>query len=87
VSGTFVLAVVREGLLIVLVASAPALLASLVAGLAISILQAATQVQDQTLSFVPKLVAVLVALAVGGAWMGGLLVRFARGLFEAAPGL
>jgi flagellar biosynthesis protein FliQ len=54
-----VLRVIREGLLLVLLLSAPPLLASLLVGLVVGVLQAATQVQDQTVAFVPKLVVVV----------------------------
>ena len=74
-----------ETLYLVLLISAPALLVSLGIGLAIGLLQAVTQVQEQTLSFVPKLVGVAVALVVGGGWMGGHLVRFAQGLWTSIP--
>lgn len=70
----------RESLYLVLLVSAPAVLASLVVGLLVSLVQTATQLQDHTLSFVPKLVAVMVALAVAGPWAGMEIVRFARHL-------
>jgi flagellar biosynthetic protein FliQ len=74
-----------QTLYLVLLVSAPALVVSLVVGLLIGLVQAVTQVQEQTLSFVPKLVAVGVALAVGGAWMGGELIRFTDELWRAIP--
>lgn len=76
-----------EALYLVLLVSAPALLVSLVIGLGVGLLQAVTQVQEQTLAFVPKLVAVAIALVVGGAWMGGELVRFTSSLWTAIPQL
>jgi flagellar biosynthetic protein FliQ len=69
---------VREAILLLLVISLPALGAALVVGLVVSILQAVTQVSDPTLSFVPKILAVLAALAIAGSWMMTLLVEFAR---------
>lgn len=81
----YVAGVLREGLYLVLLVSAPVLAASLVVGLIVSLLQATTQLQDQTLTFVPKLVAVLLALVVAGPWIGDQLLRFARVLFEAIP--
>jgi flagellar biosynthetic protein FliQ len=69
---------VREGLYLVLLVSAPAVAASLIIGIAVSLLQTATQLQDQTLTFVPKLVVVMLTLAVAGPWAGAQLVRFAR---------
>jgi len=83
----FVLEVTRQALYLVLLVSAPAILTSLAVGLLVSVVQATTQIQDQTLTFVPKLVAVLVALALAGSWMGANLVRFARTLFLGIPGV
>ena len=74
-----------ETLYLVLLVSAPALAVSLLVGLAIGLLQAVTQVQEQTLSFVPKLVAVGLALAVGGGWMGAELLRFTDALWRSIP--
>ncbi len=76
---------VVETLYLVLLVSAPALLTSLAVGLTIGIVQAVTQVQEQTLSFVPKLAAVGIALAVGGGWIGGQLLRFTDELWRAIP--
>ena len=76
-----------ETLYLVLLVSAPALLASLAVGLAVGLLQAVTQVQEQTLSFVPKLVGVAIVLAVLGPWMSGELVRFTSALWLAIPRL
>ncbi|MFH2005864.1 MAG: type III secretion system export apparatus subunit SctS [bacterium] len=77
------LQVAREGLLLVLLCSAPPVLAALAVGLLMGVLQAATQVQEQTLSQVPKIVAVAAALLVAGPWMGGQLLRFTDALFAA----
>jgi flagellar biosynthetic protein FliQ len=78
-----VLRVVREGLLLVLLLSAPPLLASLVVGLVVGIFQAATQIQDQTVSFVPKLIAVVVILLALGPLLGAQLLRFTQTVFTA----
>jgi flagellar biosynthesis protein FliQ len=85
ISESYVLQVVREGLYLVLLVSAPPLLVSLVVGLIVSLLQATTQLQDHTLAFVPKLVAVLASLAVAGPWIGQQLVRFTQALLQAFP--
>lgn len=74
-----------ETLFLVLLVSAPALVVSLAVGFVVALLQAVTQVQDQTLSFVPKLVAVAAALVAFGGWMGGQLVRFTDALWTAIP--
>jgi flagellar biosynthesis protein FliQ len=67
--------------------AAPMLLTALVVGLAISILQSITQVQEQTVAFVPKLVAVAIALVVCGQWMISELVTFTKDLFDQIPAL
>lgn len=74
-----------ETLYLVLLVSAPVLGVSLLVGLTVGLLQAVTQVQEQTLSFVPKLLGVGVALAVAGGWMGGQLIRFTDHLWRAIP--
>ncbi len=76
-----------EALYLVLLVSGPALLASLVTGLVVGLLQAMTQVQEQTLTFVPKLVGVGVVLSVLGGWMGAELVRFTSSLWVSIPAL
>jgi len=76
-----------ETLYLVLLVSGPPLLVALAIGLAVGLLQAVTQVQEQTLSFVPKLVAVATVLVVGGGWMGGQLLRFTDRLWRAIPEL
>ena len=81
------LRVAREGLFLTVLVSAPIVLASLFIGLLVSVLQATTQIQEQTLSFAPKLVAVLGALAVFSPWIGVQLVRFSSALFELIPRL
>ncbi len=67
--------------------SAPLLITALVVGFAVSLFQSATQIQEVTLSFVPKAVAVGVALLVSGHWMIAESVSFTTGLFERIPGL
>ncbi|MCB2412894.1 flagellar biosynthesis protein FliQ [Demequina sp. TTPB684] len=67
--------------------SAPLLITALVVGFAVSLFQSATQIQEVTLSFVPKAVAVGVALLISGHWMIAESVSFTTGLFERIPGL
>jgi flagellar biosynthetic protein FliQ len=75
------IALVREALMLTLLVSAPILGAGLIVGLVISLLQAVTQVQEQTLAFVPKIVAmVLVAVLLLG-WIGGQISVFAERMF------
>lgn len=76
-----------EALYLVLLVSGPPLLVSLVIGLVVGLLQAMTQVQEQTLTFVPKLVAVGVVLAVLGGWMGAEVVRFTTQLWTSIPAI
>ncbi len=78
-----ILRVAREALLLVLVCSAPPVLAAVTVGLLVGILQAATQIQEQTLGQVAKIVAVTVALLVAGPFMGGQLLRFTEALMVA----
>ena len=75
--------VLREGMMLALVLSAPALLAALAVGLVVGALQAATQIHEGTVAFVPRLVAVFAALILAGPWMGASLVRFAERAFLA----
>ena len=72
---------------ITLKVSAPFLLAGLVVGLLVSIFQAATSIQEQTLSFIPKIVVVGVVVAVGGPWMLDQLVGYTQSLFLSIPAL
>ncbi|MBA2661941.1 MAG: flagellar biosynthesis protein FliQ [Bradymonadaceae bacterium] len=82
-----ILQIAREGLYLVVIASGPPLLASVVIGLIVSVFQATTQIQEQTLTFVPKLVGVFLTLAIAGPWIGSQLVRFTRLVFEGFPNL
>ncbi len=67
--------------------SAPILLTALLVGFAISLFQAATQIQEPTLSFVPKMIAVAIALVVTGNWVLSELVSFTHSLFDSLPAL
>ncbi len=75
----------RQGLVLAVVLSLPFVGVALVVGLVVSVLQAATQVQEQTLSFAPKLAAVALMLVVLGPWLGAELVRYAAALLERIP--
>ncbi len=77
----------RVAIEVTLLVSMPMFLAALVTGLVISIFQAATQINEMTLSFVPKLVAMFVTLVVAGPWMLTLLTDYMRRLFESIPGM
>ena len=79
--------IARDALWMVVMLAAPLLVAGLLTAFAISLFQAATQILEPTLSFVPKLVVMLIVLALLGSWMGGQLVEFARSLLTDFPGL
>ena len=68
----------QQGLYLLLMVAAPVLLTVLVVGLVVSVFQAATQINEATLSFVPKIVAAVVVLAVAGPWMMTTLVEIGR---------
>ncbi len=75
-----VLEIVRRALLLAVVVSAPLVGAALVVGLIVSLLQAMTQIQEQTLTFVPKVLAVSAVLLFAGAWMLRQLAQFAASM-------
>ena len=77
----------RQALEITLLVSAPLFIAALVTGLIVSIFQAATQINEQTLSFVPKLIATFITLVVAGPWMITMMTDFIRRLFENIPAM
>ena len=77
----------QQGLYILLMVSAPILLTVLGVGLVVSIFQAATQIHEATLSFVPKVIGVGIALLVCGNWMLHTLITFTQRLFESIPSL
>ncbi len=82
-----VLDVGRDALWMTVLLAGPLLGAALAVGLLVGILQAATQIQEMTLSFIPKLLAVVVALFIGGPWMIQVLVTFSERLIVGIPGL
>ena len=75
----------QQGLLMLLMVSAPVLLVVLVVGLVVSVFQAATQINDATLSFVPKIIAAVVVRAVAGPWMMTTLVEYLQRTLQAIP--
>ncbi len=80
-----VLSMGQKAVSMALILSAPFLLTGLVVGLVISVFQAATQIQEMTISFVPKIVAVVLAGVVFGPWMLNALVSFSRDLLLHIP--
>ena len=76
----------QQALQLLLMISAPLLLTALAVGLVVAVFQAATQVNEATLSFLPKLVAVIAALVIAGPWMMNMMVSYLRTLIESIPG-
>ena len=84
-SDTFIIQVTREALAMVLILSVPILLAGLLVGLVIGILQATTQIQEQSLSFVPKLIVTFVVMALLTPWMLRVMTGYTSELFAKLP--
>jgi flagellar biosynthetic protein FliQ len=84
-NSTAVIAMVREALELTLLVSAPLLLTALAVGLVVSVFQAATQINEMTLSFIPKLLGVFVAIVVSGPWILQLLVDYTQRIFTNIP--
>ncbi len=80
-----VLTIAQQALFVTVLVSAPLLLTALVVGLAVSIFQAATQINEMTLSFIPKLLAIFAALLFAGPWMLAQLVDYVQRLFTSIP--
>ncbi len=81
-SEEFVLSLARDAIGVMLLVAAPVLLVSLLVGLTVSIFQATTQIQEPTLTFVPKIVAVFLTVLIFGSWMLNLVVNFTIGIFN-----
>lgn len=77
----------RNAMMVAMLIAAPMLIVALLVGLVVSMLQTVTQIQEQTLSFVPKLVAVAATFLVALPWMLQLLVEYTSQLFRSLPGL
>ncbi len=82
-----VMTIAREALWVTTLLAAPMLLLALATGLLIGMFQAATQINEMTLSFIPKLIVLVGVLAVAGPWMLELITSFTRTLFASIPGL
>ncbi|MGE7621819.1 flagellar biosynthesis protein FliQ [Viridibacillus sp. NPDC096237] len=81
-TGEMVISVAERAIKVVLLTSGPLLLIALITGLAVSIFQATTQIQEQTLAFVPKIIAVLVGIVFFGPWMLTQVTSYATDIFE-----
>ncbi|USX15839.1 flagellar biosynthesis protein FliQ [Oxalobacteraceae bacterium OTU3CAMAD1] len=77
----------RHAMEVTLMIAAPMLLVALIIGLIVSIFQAATQINEATLSFIPKLVGIFVALVVAGPWMLSVMLDYMREVFSGIPNL
>ena len=77
----------RQAMEITLMVAAPMLLVALIIGLLVSIFQAATQINEQTLSFIPKLVGIFAAMVIAGPWMLSVMLDYMRQLFSGIPGM
>ncbi|MFD2682817.1 flagellar biosynthesis protein FliQ [Bacillus seohaeanensis] len=77
-----VIALAERGIYITLVISGPLLLLALIVGLLVSIFQATTQIQEQTLAFIPKIVAVLIGIVFFGPWMLSKLITYSSQIFS-----
>lgn len=80
-----VITLAQQALYVAVMLAAPMLLASLVIGLLVSILQAATQINEMTLTFIPKMLAMVAVLVIAGPWMITFFVDFMRRLYESIP--
>ena len=80
-----VMTIGQQALEVMIMVLAPVLLAGLATGLIVSVFQAATQINEQTLSFIPKLLAMLGAMVIAGPWMLQVLLDYMRLLFEGLP--
>ncbi|HCR0084598.1 flagellar biosynthesis protein FliQ [Klebsiella aerogenes] len=82
-----VMAIGTEAMKVALALAAPLLLAALISGLVVSLLQAATQINEMTLSFIPKILAVVATIIIAGQWMLNLLLDYMRTLFSNLPNI
>ena len=86
-SGDMAIQISRDALAMVMLISAPMLGLGLLVGILVSIFQATTQIQEQTLAFIPKIIAIFVAILVFGPWMLSLMVDYTREIFINLPNM
>ena len=77
----------QQALYIIVMLAAPMLLSALAIGLLIGMFQAATSINEMTLSFIPKLLILVIAIMIAGPWMLGLILNYTRNLYLSIPGL
>ena len=82
-----VMTIGQRALEITIMLAAPLLLAALIIGLLVGVFQAATQINEMTLSFIPKLLGMAATLVIAGPWMLKVIIGYTRELFEAIPGM
>ncbi|GAC1323708.1 MAG: flagellar biosynthesis protein FliQ [Thermoleophilaceae bacterium] len=82
-----VISLATQAMALALKVAMPLLMAGLLVGLIVSIFQAVTQIQEQTLAFIPKIVAIAVVLVIGGPWMLGQVITYTSNLYNGIPGL
>ncbi|WP_343154323.1 flagellar biosynthesis protein FliQ [Buchnera aphidicola] len=81
----YVMVLFNHAIKVALMIASPLLLSALISGLIISILQAATQVNEQTLSFIPKIISILATITILGPWMLGVMLDYMHNLFNNIP--
>lgn len=86
-NSTSVLTLIEQALEVGVLVAGPLLLSALATGLLVSLFQAATQINEMTLSFIPKLLVLVLVLILGGPWMMGIMLDYMQRLFTAIPGL
>ncbi len=86
-SGDMAIQISRDALSMVMLIAAPMLGLGLLVGLLVSVFQATTQIQEQTLAFIPKIIAIFVAILVFGPWMLSLMVDYTREIFMNLPNM
>ncbi|MCI1857903.1 MAG: flagellar biosynthesis protein FliQ [Sporolactobacillus sp.] len=84
-SSEMVLSIADQSVMVILMVAGPLMLISLIVGLIVSIFQAATQIQEQTLAFIPKIVAMLFGLILFGPWMLTKMLTFTQNIFANLP--
>ncbi|NOX09885.1 MAG: flagellar biosynthesis protein FliQ [Gammaproteobacteria bacterium] len=82
-----VLTIAEKALTLIVMLTAPLLLSSLAVGLLVAMFQAATQINEMTLTFIPKLIVMVVVIMMSGDWMIQILMDFTIGLFEGIPAM
>ena len=83
----YLMSFAQNALTVTLMLAGPILVVSLVIGSLISLVQAATQINEVTLTFVPKIIGIIIVLVILGGWMGGQMVSFTSGIFNDLPNL